>query len=133
MNARPHIGTDERRARVGLRHRLAPGTQVGSVAEAAAALVVIHASDSPSVFLQARARMATSSPAEIEREMYEERSVLRVLAMRRTLFLVPVDDVPIVNAAASLAVAETERKRTIGMLTAAGSGPDPAARLEELE
>ena len=100
MTARPRIPTDERRARVGMRHRLAAGTQVGSVAEAAAALVVIHASDSPSVFLQARARMSTSSPAAIERELYEERSVLRMLAMRRTLFLVPVDDVPMVHATA---------------------------------
>jgi hypothetical protein len=133
VTVRPRIGTDERRARVGLRHRLAPGTQVASVAEAAAALVVIHASDSPSVFLQARARMATSSPADIERELYEERSVLRMLAMRRTLFLVPVGDVPLVHAAASRAVAETERKRTIAMLTEAGVGPEPAALLEELE
>ena len=133
MSARPHIGTDERRARLGLRHRLAPGTQVASVAQAAAAVVVIHASDSPSVFLQARARMSTSSPAAIERELYEERSVLRMLAMRRTLFLVPVNDVAMVHAAASRAVAETERKRTIARLTDAGIGPDPAALLEELE
>ena len=133
MTARPRIGTDERRARLGLRHRLAAGTQVASVAEAASALVVIHASDSPSVFLQARARMSTSSPADIERELYEERSVLRMLAMRRTLFLVPVEDVPIVHAAASRAVAETERRRTIAMLTEAGVGPDPAGLLHELE
>ena len=77
--------------------------------------------------------MSRSSPAEIERELYEERTVLRVLAMRRTLFLVPVDDVPMIHAAASRAVAETERKRTIAMLTEAGIGPDPASLLEELE
>ena len=133
VTARPRIGTAERQARIGLRHRLAAGTQVTSVAEAAAALVVIHASDSPSVFLQGRARMKTSSPASIERELYEDRSVLRMLAMRRTLFLVPVSDVPVVHAAASRAVAATERKRTIAMLTEAGIGPDPAALLEELE
>ena len=40
---------------------------------------------------------------------------------------------PMVHAAASRAVAETERKRTIAMLTEAGIGPDPAALLEELE
>jgi len=118
---------------VGLRHRLAAGTQVSTVAEAAAALVVIHASDSPSVFLQARARMTTSSPADIVRQLYEERTALRMLAMRRTLFLVPVQDVPMVHAAASRAVAETERKRTIARLTEVGIGPDPAAMLEELE
>jgi len=77
--------------------------------------------------------MTTSSPADIERELYEERTALRMLAMRRTLFLVPVEDVPIVHAAASRAVAETERKRTLTRLTEAGIGPDPAAMLEELE
>jgi hypothetical protein len=77
--------------------------------------------------------MSTSSPVAIEREMYEERSVLRILAMRRTLFLVPVGDVALVHAAASRAVAETERKRTIAMLTEAGVGPNPAALLEKLE
>jgi winged helix DNA-binding protein len=133
VSARPHITLEERRARIGIRHRLAAGTQVSSVADAAASVVVLHASDSPSVFLQARARMATSSPAAIEREMYEDRTVLRVLAMRRTLFLVPIADVPMVHAAASRAVAETERKRTIGLLTTAGIGQDPAALLEELE
>jgi hypothetical protein len=77
--------------------------------------------------------MSTSSPADIERELYEGRTVLRMLAMRRTLFLVPVRDVPIIHAAASRAVAETERKRTIARLMEAGIGPDPAALLEELE
>jgi hypothetical protein len=133
VTARPHIQPEQRRARVGLRHRLAAGTQVSSLAAAAASVVVLHASDSASVFLQARARMATSSPAGIERELYEDRTVLRLLAMRRTLFLVPIPDVPVVHAAASRAVAETERKRTIGMLTEAGVGPDPAAVLDELE
>ena len=133
MPTRPHIGLDERRARVGVRHRLAGGTQVASVADAARSMVVLHASDPASPFLQARARMSESSPETIERDMYEERTVLRVLAMRRTLFLVPVEDVPMINAAASLAVAATERKRTIAMMAGAGSGPDPAALLAELE
>jgi hypothetical protein len=133
MTARRHLGTDERRARIGIRHRLAPGTQAGSVAEAAASLAVLHATDSTSVFLEARARMTSSSPAAIERELYDDRSVLRMLAMRRTLFLMPLDAVPIVHAAASRAVAETERKRTIGMFTASGLGAGSAALLEELE
>ncbi len=116
-----------------MRHRLAGGTQVASVADAARAMVVLHASDPASPYLQARARMARSSPATIEHDMYEERTVLRVLAMRRTLFLVPVEDVPMINAAASLAIAATERKRTIAMMTGAGIGPDPAALLADLE
>ena len=133
VTARPHITLEERRARVGLRHRLAAGTQVSSLADAAASVVALHASDSPSVFLQARARMSGSSPGEIERELYEDRTVMRHLAMRRTLFLVPIAALPVVHAAASRAVGATERRRTIKMFTEAGVGPDPAALLEELE
>jgi len=61
-----HVSVGERRDRLGVRHRLAAGTGASSVAEAAAAVVVIHATDPASVFLQARARMATSSRAAIE-------------------------------------------------------------------
>ncbi len=129
---RHHIGVDERRARLGVRHRLAAGMGASSLAEATASVVVLHATDPASVFLQARARMAVSSPAALERELYEERSVLRMLAMRRTLFLVPLTDVPLVHAAASRAIAETERRRTIAMFAEGGVGPDPAALLEEL-
>lgn len=133
MTARRKVGVAERRARVGIRHRLAAGTQASSVADAAAAMVVLHATDAPSVYLQARARMTVTSPADIGRELYEQRSALRMLAMRRTLFLVPLSDVPIVHAAASRAVAVAERKRTVAILADAGVGPDPAALLEELE
>lgn len=77
--------------------------------------------------------MTTSSPAILEHEMYEDRTVLRLLAMRRTLFLVRIPDVPVVYAAASRGVAVTERKRTIKMLSDADVGPDPAAHLDELE
>ena len=77
--------------------------------------------------------MVESSPVSIERAMYEERSVLRLLAMRRTLFLVPLEDAAVVHAAASRGIAERERKRTLKMLTDAGIGTDPAALLEELE
>lgn len=130
---RRYLGPGERRARLGFRHRLAPGTRAASLAEAAASTVVLHATDAASVFLQARARMAESSPEVIERELYEERSVLRMLAMRRTLFAVPIADVPIVHAAASRDIAESERRRTVAMFAEGGVAPDPARLLEELE
>ena len=96
-------------------------------------MVVLHATDSASVFLQARARMTESSPEALELAIYEERSVMRLLAMRRTLFLVPLADVPIVFAAASRSIGAIERRRTISMLAEAGVGADPAAHLEMLE
>jgi hypothetical protein len=133
MTARPKIGPSKRRARVGMRHRLAPGTQVASVQDAAAAMVVLHATDQASLFMQARARMERSSSTAIEHAIYEERSVLRILAMRRTLFLAPLADVALIHAAASRAVSVTERRQTIKLIAEAGVTPDPASWFEELE
>jgi Winged helix DNA-binding domain len=124
-----HIGDEERRRRVGVRHRLAPGARVSSLREAAAAMVALHATDPAGLFLEARARMTGSSPASLSAEMYDDRTVFRLWAMRRTLFLAAVGDVPVIHAAASRAVAETERRRTLGMLAGAGTGPEAAARL----
>jgi Winged helix DNA-binding domain len=131
--ARCRFGDDERRARIGSRHRLARGTQASTLAEAASSLVVLHSTDPAGLFLQARARMSRSSPSSIERELYDEPTVLRILAMRRTLFLAPLDDVAIINAAASRAISETERKRTLKMMADAGIGPSPAHLLARLE
>ncbi len=95
--------------------------------------MVLHASDPASVFLQAWARMIESSPAAIEREMYERSTVIRLLAMRRTLFLLALEDAPMIHAAASRAVSEVERRRTLAMMEGAGIGPDAEALLTELE
>lgn len=137
MPARPRMSTADRRARLGSRHLLAPGTAVGSVAEAAAAMVVLHATDPASVYLQARARTTISGPAVISQELHEQRTTLRLLAMRRTLFLVALADVPMLHAAASRAIGEVERRRTTKMLADGGvAGGDPeavAARFAELE
>jgi hypothetical protein len=124
-----HLGDEERRRRVGVRHRLAPGARASSLREAAASMVALHATDPAGLFLEARARMTGSSPASLSAEMYDDRTVFRLWAMRRTLFLAAVDDVPVIHAAASRAVAEAERRRTLGMLADAGTGPEAAARL----
>lgn len=124
-----HIGNEERRRRIGVRHRLAPGSRASSLREAAASMVVLHATDPAGLFLEARARMTGSSPAALSAEMYGDRTVLRLWAMRRTLFLAAIDDVPVIHAAATRAVGAVERRRTIGMLADAGTGPEAAARL----
>jgi hypothetical protein len=128
-----HIGDDERRARVGVRHLLASGPKASSLAEAAAAMVVLHATDPASVHLEARARMADCSPESLERELYDEPTVLRMLAMRRTLFLVPLEDVGMVHAAGSGDVARRERTRTLQILADGRSTPYPADHFAELE
>jgi hypothetical protein len=45
---------------------------------------------------------------------------VRVLAMRRTMFVVPVDEVEVVHASSSRAVAARERRRLVGYVEEAG-------------
>jgi hypothetical protein len=133
VHPRPIFRNEQRRARIAWRHAITPGTRVTSLADAARTMVAIHGTDVASMYLQGWARMHASSPESIGKEMYETRTVLRVLAMRRTLFLVSVDEVATLHAAASLAVGRRERERTLAMFAAGGVGPDTAALFDELE
>jgi hypothetical protein len=105
------IDTAERRARIAVRHHLALGHRVVTMVEAARGVVCLHATDPASVYLSTWARLVEPSFEQIERELYEERRLIRMLAMRRTLFVVPTDEAPVLHAAASLDVAHTERRR----------------------
>ncbi|HKS97937.1 MAG TPA: winged helix DNA-binding domain-containing protein, partial [Rugosimonospora sp.] len=68
-----HIGVEQRRARLGVRHRLA--TPAASVPDAARSLVAVHATDPAAVFLSLRARARGAEVAAIEHALYEERSL----------------------------------------------------------
>jgi hypothetical protein len=125
------IGVEERRARLGVRHRLAAPAE--GVEAAVRSVVALHATDPATVFLSVRARTDGADIAAIERALYEERSLHRMLAMRRTMFVVPHDEAPIVQAAASNAVAAQQRKRYLQLIADAGAGgDDPAAWLDEV-
>jgi winged helix DNA-binding protein len=114
------VTVDERRARLGLRHALA--APVDTPVEAAAAVVALHGTDAASVFLSALARMRDGDVAAIEHALYEERSLLRVLSMRRTMFVAPAETAAVMLAACSRDVAARERRKLVGYLEAAGVG-----------
>lgn len=125
--------TDQRRVRLGRRHRLIPSARVTDPAEAARSLIGYHATDPGSVCLQARARTRDMSPATLERALYDDRSLVRMIGMRRTLFAVPTDLAPVVNAAASRTIAARERTRLLAMLGDSGIAADPESWLESVE
>ena len=52
-------------------------------------IVGLHGTDPASVYLAARARTREVDKAAIEHALYEERSLVRMLGMRRTVFVVP--------------------------------------------
>ncbi len=135
------IPVEERRARLVRRHRLSAGDRAGSALDVARSIVALHSTGPDTVFLSVHARTSDVHPADIERELYDERALVRVLGMRRTLFVVPRDLVPVVYAACTCTIAARERRRLeqwiveseISKRPAAWLARASAAALDELE
>ena len=104
------IDVSERRARLARRHRLAPGERAADVVEAARSIVCLHATDPASVHLSAWARVDGMTVADLERALYADRSLVKHLAMRRTLFAFPRETLSVAQAGASQRVAGAERQ-----------------------
>jgi hypothetical protein len=122
----------ERRARLAVRHAVALMSRTETAEDAARAVVCLHATDSSSVYLAAWARMRDPSIAAVDDALYESRTLVRLLAMRRTVFVVPTEDASIVQAAAATGVARIERRRTEALVEQLGV-PDARAWLREAE
>ncbi|CAN5721857.1 winged helix DNA-binding domain-containing protein [soil metagenome] len=105
------IDASERRARLAIRHHVAAASRVDSAWEAAHGVVCLHATDAATVYLSAWARMREPSLEAVEAALYEGRRLVRMLAMRRTMFVVPVEEAPVLQAAAARGVAAVERRR----------------------
>ncbi|WP_067795729.1 winged helix DNA-binding domain-containing protein [Actinomadura formosensis] len=99
----------ERRARLALRHRLAPPARTDDVLGIARSMVVLHATDPATVFLSVAARSVEAGPGAVERALYDDRTLLRMLAMRRTMFVAPVDLVPVLQASTANGLAAKQR------------------------
>ena len=77
-------------------------------------VVALHGTDPATVYLSIRARTGNEvSPAHIEEALYERRELIRMLAMRRTVFVVPAESVPVVQASTSDKVASDQRTRLL--------------------
>jgi hypothetical protein len=126
------VSVAERRARLARRHHLATTAQTNDVVAIARDLVGLHATDPATVFLSAAARMRRPSAEAVETALYDDRALARVLCMRRTMFVVPTELVPIVQAGVTDALVAGERKRTVQLMEGAGVA-DGARRLRQLE
>ncbi len=98
-----------RRARLARRHALHPAHRLDDPTEIARALVAYHATDASTVHLAAAARLRRPEVEVVERALYGDRSVVKQLAMRRTLFGFPVEALPAVWGSASERVAVQQR------------------------
>lgn len=127
------ITVHERRARLTLRHHLARPAASDDPAGVASDLVALHSTDPASVFLSVWARTAAVDVKAIERALYDERTLMRMLGMRRTMFVVPVDLAPIVQAACTRAIAAQQRRLLVQILEDAGIARDAGSWLRDVE
>jgi Winged helix DNA-binding domain len=143
------VSVAERRARLAVRHHLTAGTDAeasaamaagtsagtgaaaGDVTSAVADIIGLHGTDPASVYLSAWARTG-ASPAVIEEALYAERTLVRMLGMRRTVFVVPSDLVPVIQAACTDQIAERMRRDLSRLVQRSGIAPDGASWLKEV-
>lgn len=118
---------DQRRSRLARRHGLAEPCD--SVAAATAAMTCLHATEPASVHLAAFARTGASIE-EVDRALYDERSVVKQLAMRRTVFAFPRELLPAVWGSAAARVAAQQRAQLARDVVKAGATDDGAAWVE---
>ena len=105
----------------------------GAVGLIAESLVALHATDPVTVYLSVRAR-SRCAVEDVDAALYSERSVVRMLGMRRTVFVVPAGLADAVQAACTDDVAKRMRRNLEKDLAAGGVGDgDAGAWLRSLE
>jgi hypothetical protein len=120
----------ERRARLGRRHALA--APVPTAEAAAEAVVALHASDPISVHLSARARTGAAGTADVERALYDDRTLVRLHTVRRTLWVVPRALEPALRVGGARPLVAPARTKLVAALTEAGGVTDPVTWLDEV-
>lgn len=123
-----HIGDDERRARLGIRHGLA--VPVADTLAATRAMTCLHATEPASVHLAAWARSGATRQ-DVDRALYGDRSVVRQLAMRRTVFAFPRELLPAAWGSASARVAGQQARRIAKEVQEAGVTDDGTAWVDQ--
>ncbi len=133
MSARPHISDEQRRARIALRHGLAPHTRFAGPTEVADGLVALHATDSSTIHLSIAARSERTTLAETTWALGEGRELHRQMAMRRTQWAGTEHVVDLMLAGPSARVAAAERRGLVRELEAAGVTVDGVRWLRRAE
>lgn len=114
----------ERRARLARRHFLSPENPAGSLTDTVRSFVGLHATDLATPYLSLWARLPGFAVTDLDTGLYDHRTVVKHLAMRRTLWLVGVDDLPCIQSGASDRVAANELRKLVADAQKAGLEPD---------
>lgn len=113
----------DRRRRLAVRHGLA--RRLDTVAAATRAMTVLHATEAATVRLALWARVDGVTLADVDGALYDDRSIIKQLAMRRTLFTFPRELLPAAWGSAARRVAGQQRALMVKDLLAGGvADPD---------
>jgi hypothetical protein len=124
------VSVAQRRARLVERHRLAVAAD--SVVGAVDAMIALHGTDPTAVYLSAWARTGCAAE-QVDEAIYAKRSLVRMLGMRRTMFVVSAGLVPVVQAACTDDVAKRLRRQLEKDLATGGVGDgDPGGWLRDV-
>lgn len=117
---------------VGALHRLAGAHRASTPEDVASSLVALHSTDPASVHLAVAAR-SPATVADVDRALHDDRTLVRVMGMRRTLWVVPSELVPVVAGACGRSIAAGERARLAAAVEDQGIARRAGPWLAELE
>lgn len=101
--------TDEhRRARIARRHGLHREHRYESIGAATTAMTALHATEPSTPHLSLNARVRQLAVAEVESALYDDRTLVKPMAMRRTLWVVTRDLLPAVVGSAGRRTADVQ-------------------------
>ncbi|HEX8009191.1 MAG TPA: winged helix DNA-binding domain-containing protein [Trebonia sp.] len=103
------VSSAQRQARLAVRHHLS--APAATVTEAAERLIALHATDPVTVYLSAWARTRCDTTAEVDKALFQARLLVRMLGMRRTMFVIPAPLAPVVQAACTDEIARRLRRQ----------------------
>jgi hypothetical protein len=103
---------------------------MASPEDATRAMTVLHSTEPATVHLSLHARVDGLDVGDVDRALYDDRTLVKQLAMRRTLFVFPRDLLPAAWGSASARVAGQLAARLAKEVEAAGHAADGAAWLE---
>lgn len=107
------IDDAERRARIARRHALALQHRVADAQAATRAMTVLHATEPATPYLSLVARIDSFTGADLDDALLESKSLVKQLAMRRTLFVFPRDLLPAAVSSPSARVARQEAGKLV--------------------
>jgi len=89
-------------------------------------MVCLHATDPSTIYLSGWARVPGASREDFSRALYDDRTLVKTLAMRRTLFVFPRELLGAAAAGPGVRVADEQRRRTIREVETSGLAEDGA-------